>query len=88
MQVEFSPDQEALIRRAIANGRYQSPADAVQEAMARWEDDERARIEILASLDEAEADLKAGRYTDYTDATLPMLAEELKREARVRRERR
>ena len=29
---------------------------------------------MLAALDEAEADLKAGRYTDYTDETLPKLA--------------
>jgi hypothetical protein len=51
--------------------------------MARWEESERSRIEILAALEEAEADLKAGRYTDYTDETLPKLADELKR-ARLR----
>jgi hypothetical protein len=50
--------------------------------MARWEEGERARLELLAALDQAEADLEAGRYTDYTDATLPRLANELKREAR------
>jgi hypothetical protein len=45
------------------------------------------RIEIIAALDEAEADLLAGRYSDYTDETSPQLAEELKREAREMRER-
>jgi hypothetical protein len=53
--------------------------------MARWEETERSRIEMLAALDEAEADLKAGRYTDYTDETLPKLADELKREGRAER---
>ena len=52
--------------------------------MARWEEGERARLELLAALDEAEADLEATHYTDYTDATLPQLADELKREARER----
>jgi hypothetical protein len=53
--------------------------------MARWEEGERARLELLAALDEAEADLAAGRYCDYTDTTLPRLAEELKRESRESR---
>ena len=83
MEVHFTPDQEALIRRAIASGRYQTAEDAVQDAMARWEEGERVRIEVLARLDEAEADLEAGRYTDYSDETLPTLADELKREARA-----
>ena len=47
-----------------------------------------SRVEILAALDEAEVDIGAGRYADYTDATLPVLADELKREARSLPERR
>lgn len=88
MQVNISLDQEALIRRAIISGRYRNIVDAVNDAMARWEQDEWARIEILASLDEAEADLRAGRYSDYADSDLPGLARELKRAARKDRERR
>ena len=86
MEVHFTPDQEALIRRGIATGRYRTAEDAVQDAMARWEEGERTRIEVLASLDEAEGDLETGRYTDYTDETLPRLADELKREARAQGE--
>jgi putative addiction module CopG family antidote len=87
MEVQLTPDQEAFIRKAVASGRYPSVEDAVRDAMVRWEEGERARLELLAALDEAEADLEAGRYTDYTDATLPRLANELKREARKLRER-
>ena len=87
MEVQLTPDQEAFIRKAVASGRYPSVEDAVRDAMVRWEEGERARLELLAALDEAEADLQAGRYTDYTDATLPRLANELKREARELRER-
>ena len=36
--------------------------------------------------EEAESDLEAGRYSDYTDETLPRLAAELKCEARAFRD--
>jgi len=84
MEVHFTldPEQEAFIRQGIASGRYQTAEDAVRDAMAHWEQDERARVELLAAFDEAESDLQAGRYADYTNETLPRLADELKREAR------
>jgi putative addiction module CopG family antidote len=82
MEVQLTADQEAFIRSAVASGRYLSAEDAVRDAMARWEEGERARLELLAALGEAEADLEAGRYTDCTDVTLPTLASDLKREAR------
>jgi putative addiction module CopG family antidote len=85
MEVQLTPDQEAFIRKAVASGRYPSVEDAVRDAMARWEEGERARLELLPALDEAEADLEPGRCTDYTDATLPRLADEFKREARALR---
>jgi putative addiction module CopG family antidote len=86
MEIHLSPDQEAFIRQAIASGRYQTADDAIHDALARWERNERARIELTASLDEAEADLEAGRYTDYTAETLPKLVDELKREGRALRQ--
>ena len=82
MEVQLTPDQEAFVRKAVACGRYSSAEEAVRDAMARWEESERARLELVAALDEAEADLEGGRYRDYTDATLAKLADELKREAR------
>lgn len=85
MQFEPTPDQIALIHRAIANGRYRTVEEALHDAMGRWEANERARLELAAALDEAEADVEDGRYRDYTDETLPQLAEELKQEARAER---
>jgi putative addiction module CopG family antidote len=67
MEVQFTQDQEAFVRQAIAEGRYQTAEDAVRAAFARWEEEERSRIELLTALDEAEADLEPGRYKDYTD---------------------
>jgi Arc/MetJ-type ribon-helix-helix transcriptional regulator len=82
MQFEPTPDQQAFIHRAIANGRYHSAEEALKDAMARWEEDERRRVELLAAFDDAESDTIIGRYRDYTGETLPQLADELKREAR------
>ena len=88
MEIHLSPDQEAFIRQAIASGRYQSADDAVRDALARWEENERTRMELMAALDQAEADLEAGQYAEYTVETLPKLADELKREARALRKQR
>jgi putative addiction module CopG family antidote len=87
MEVHFTPDQKAFIRRAIESGRFTCEEDAVQQALSLWEERERTRAELLAALDEAETDLQAGRYNEYTDETLPKLADELRREGRVLRDR-
>ena len=71
MQFEPTPDQQAFIHQAIASGRYQSAEEALRDAMARWEEDERRRIELLSAFDEAESDLSAGHYADYANETLP-----------------
>ena len=87
MEVHFTADQEAFIRQAIDSGRYQTADDAVRDAMARWEEDERARLGLLAAFDEAESDLETEDFVDYTDANLDSLAMELKREGRNIRDR-
>ncbi len=87
MEVQFTPEQEAFIREAIASGRLHRPEQAVQQALSLWERQERNRVEILAALDEAEADLQTGQFSDYTDASLPLLAEQFKAEARALRDR-
>src|SRR5947209_5251176 len=71
MEVQLTADQEAFVRKAIASGRLQREEDAVMEALSRWEERERSRVEVLAALDEAEADLENGRYADYGHDTLP-----------------
>ena len=85
MEVNLTPRQEVLIQRAIEQGRYRSAEEAVRDAMARWEERERQRIDLTTGIGRAETELKSGSYSDYTDDTLPLLAEELKGEAREMR---
>ena len=83
MEVQLTPDQEAFIRQGMEEGRYKSADEAVQEAMAHWEEVQRSRLEMIAALEAGEADLEAGRYREYDADSSPSLAEELKREGRA-----
>ena len=84
MKVELNPDQEALIRQAIEDGRVASREDAVQEALQLWEKRERLRSEILAAADEAEMSLCRGQGMVMTEESMRNLAEEVKHRGRSR----
>lgn len=86
MDVQLTPDQKAFVRQAIESGRLTHEEDAVRETLSLWEEREHSRMQILVALDEAEADVRTGRFADYTPDTLPQLAEDLKREARKLRQ--
>jgi putative addiction module CopG family antidote len=82
MNVELTPDQRAFVQRAIESGRFTREEDAVQEAMALWEERERRRAEILAMLDEADASLARGEGREITEESMKALAEEIKERGR------
>jgi Arc/MetJ-type ribon-helix-helix transcriptional regulator len=84
MDIRLTPDQEDLIRRAIETGRLSSSEDAAREAMALWETRERRRTEILAAIDEAEADIARGAARNITRESMRDLAEDVKRRGRER----
>ena len=80
MEIHLTADQEAFIREAIASGRYQRAEEAVQEALSLWEERERLRIEILVSIDKAEASVAAGRGIAITAESMQALAERAKKQ--------
>lgn len=82
MEIHLTPEQEAFVKDAIANGRLHSAEEAVAQALKLWEERERTRLEILSALDEAEADIEAGRYIEVSEDTHQQFVEDLKREAR------
>lgn len=63
MEIELTPEQDAVVRHAIASGRITRPEDAVSEALAAWTERERQRVDLIASLDEAEAEYRRGEST-------------------------
>lgn len=84
MEIHLTPEQEAFVRHAVASGRLSGPEEAVEQALALWEERERTRLEILAALDEAEADIAAGRFIEITEESMKQLAEEVKQRGRAR----
>jgi putative addiction module CopG family antidote len=84
MEVQLTPDQKAFIRQAIESGRLHGEEDAIQEALALWEERERTRAEILAAVHAAEASLERGAGRTITQESMRQLADEVKRRGRAR----
>jgi putative addiction module CopG family antidote len=84
MEVQLTPEQKAFVQQAIESGRLHREEEAVQEAMALWEERERTRAEILAAVDEAEASLARGEGRAITEKSMRQLAEAVKRRGRER----
>lgn len=85
MEVNFTADQKAFVRDAIASGRLHREEEAVEEALALWEERERRRIEFLASLEAAEASLARGEGRTFTTPEeLRAFANDIKERGRQR----
>jgi putative addiction module CopG family antidote len=75
MQVQLTPEQASFVNLGIEEGRFRNSEEAVRQALALWERQERARIELLASLDLAEQSVDAGEGETYTGVTLHELVD-------------
>ena len=75
MQVELTPAQNSFVDLGIQEGRFRDSDEAVRQALAQWEQRERIRVELMASLDSAEQSLDAGEGETYTSETLRELVE-------------
>ena len=85
MEVQLTADQKAFIRMAIQSGRMQREEDAIEEALAMWEERERTRAEILNALDRADASINRGESRVITAESMRELAEAVKQRSRARR---
>jgi putative addiction module CopG family antidote len=84
MQVDLTPAQASFIDLGIQEGRFRNSEEAIREALALWEKRERARIELLASLDSAEQALDAGEGEEYTIETLSSLVQSVQERGAAR----
>lgn len=84
VNVELTPDQRAFAQKAVESGRFSREEEAVQEALALWEERERRRLEIIAMIDEADASLARGEGREITEESMKALAEEVKQRVRQR----
>jgi Arc/MetJ-type ribon-helix-helix transcriptional regulator len=72
------------VRQALQSGRLHREEEAVEEALRRWEERERARAEILAAVDEAEASLDRGEGRAIATQSIGQLAAAVKQRGRDR----
>jgi putative addiction module CopG family antidote len=84
MQVDLTPEQNSFIELGVQEGRFRSREEAVRQALAQWEQRERARVELLSSLDLADKALDAGEGEDYATENLQSLVESVKSRGRAR----
>lgn len=84
MNIELTPDQRAFVQKAIESGRFAREEQAVEEALALWEERERRRLELIAMVEEAEASLARGEGRVITEESMKALAEEIKARGRRR----
>lgn len=85
MEIQLTPDQKAFIRMAIRSGRMVREEDAIEEALAMWEERERTRLEVLDALDHADASIHRGEGRAITGQSMQDLAEAVKQRGRARR---
>jgi Arc/MetJ-type ribon-helix-helix transcriptional regulator len=84
MEVQLKSDQKAFARRAVESGRLRSEEEAVREALSLWEDRERKRLELLATLDRARASLANGEGRVITRESMRELSAEVRERGRPR----
>ena len=84
MEVSLTPDQQTFVRLAIESGRLRNERDAIEEALALWEQRERKRAELLAAMDSADTSLDRDEAHVITEDAMRQLAEDVKRRGRER----
>ena len=84
MKYRLTADQRAFACLAIEAGRLHSEEEAIQEALALWEERERGRVKLLATLDAARASLASGDGRAITQESMRELAAEVRDRGRAR----
>jgi Arc/MetJ-type ribon-helix-helix transcriptional regulator len=84
MQIQLTPEQISFVDLGIQEGRFRSSEEAVQQALALWEKRERARVELLASLDSADRAVEAGDGEEYKVEALKELVSSVEQRSSAR----
>lgn len=79
MNVNLTPQLEALVRSKVASGMYTTASEVVREALRLMDEQDRLRT---AKLEQLREDIRQGISSGSSQAWSP---EEAKREGRVRR---
>lgn len=87
MNVSLTKELETMVNDKVASGNYHSASEVIREGLRLLqEQDQRKAAEIAylkAEIQVGLDELDRGEYTTYTDETLHLLFEEIKREGRA-----
>lgn len=75
MNIELTPEQQALITAGVANGRFDREEDAILEALAQWEQRERWHARVLTEVEDSEASSRKTATERVKRRSLAPLAE-------------
>jgi Arc/MetJ-type ribon-helix-helix transcriptional regulator len=84
MEVQLTLDQKAFARHAVESGRLHNEQEAVEEALALWEERERKRMAFVATLDRARASAERGEGRVITRESMTALTAEVAERGRTR----
>jgi Arc/MetJ-type ribon-helix-helix transcriptional regulator len=84
MEVQLTSDQLEFARRAVEAGRLKSEEAAVEEALSLWEQRERRRVELQATIDESRAALARGEGREITEESMRALSADVRERGRAR----
>lgn len=84
MNITLSPGQQSFIQQVIDSGRLGTVEDALAEALVLWEERERKRATLIASLDAAEASLTDADSMVINEGSMRDLANTVKARGRAR----
>ena len=82
MEVDLSLEQKEFVRLAVESGRLRDESEAIRQALALWEERERARAELMAAVDAAEDSLARGEGRELTEQSVGRLASDVKSRGR------
>ena len=74
MNVDLTPDQRALVKRAIESGRFSREEEAVQEALALWEERDLLLARLLECKTFKDVAGVFSRLADDADRSFPRTA--------------
>lgn len=83
MQIDLTAAQNSFVELGIQEGRFRNREEAVQQALALWEERERVRVELLTSLTEAESALDRGEGEEYAPEDLGSLVSSISERGRA-----
>jgi Arc/MetJ-type ribon-helix-helix transcriptional regulator len=83
MEIELTPEQDSLVSLGIEQGRFRRREDAVRDAMALWEERERAQIELLAELEAGEGSFDEDDPILDSDEAIAAFFDDIKQRGRA-----